>query len=41
MLRDCGVCECEEPPGWADVGVDWMPVKKDEEREVDDDDCAC
>ena len=45
MLRDCGVCECEEPPVWADadVGVDWIvPVKKDEmEEEVDDDgDCG-
>eukprot|EP00567_Pseudictyota_dubia_P004694 CAMPEP_0197443484 /NCGR_PEP_ID=MMETSP1175-20131217/9214_1 /TAXON_ID=1003142 /ORGANISM="Triceratium dubium, Strain CCMP147" /LENGTH=501 /DNA_ID=CAMNT_0042974119 /DNA_START=163 /DNA_END=1668 /DNA_ORIENTATION=+ len=24
VLRDCGVCECDEPPGWADV-ADWMP----------------
>ena len=24
VLRDCGVCECEGPPDWADA-VDWMP----------------
>jgi len=26
MLRDCGVCECEKPPEWADQ-VEWMPNK--------------
>jgi len=24
MLRDCGVCECEKPPDWANE-VEWMP----------------
>ena len=24
ILRDCGVCECEEPPEWAN-DVEWMP----------------
>ena len=26
VLRDCGVCECEAPPDWADE-VEWMPDK--------------
>lgn len=26
VLRDCGVCECEKPPEWADE-VEWMPQK--------------
>ena len=26
VLRDCGVCECEKPPGWAEE-VEWMPQK--------------
>ena len=26
VLRDCGVCECEKPPEWADE-VEWMPEK--------------
>jgi ERO1-like protein alpha len=26
VLRDCGVCECDNPPPWADA-VDWMPPK--------------
>ena len=26
MLRDCGVCECDEPPEWAEQ-VEWMPVR--------------
>ncbi|KAG7343431.1 endoplasmic reticulum oxidoreductin [Nitzschia inconspicua] len=24
VLRDCGVCECDEPPAWANT-VEWMP----------------
>ncbi|KAG7372588.1 endoplasmic reticulum oxidoreductin [Nitzschia inconspicua] len=24
VLRDCGVCECDEPPAWASQ-VEWMP----------------
>ncbi|KAL7540527.1 hypothetical protein ACHAWF_006706 [Thalassiosira exigua] len=24
VLRDCGVCECEAPPGWASE-VEWLP----------------
>lgn len=37
MLRDCGVCECESPPAWADA-VDWMPITADNNGVVDDDD---
>lgn len=25
LLRDCGVCECEDPPPWATDQVDWLP----------------
>jgi len=25
MLRECGVCECDEPPSWAVDGVESMP----------------
>ncbi|KAL9186446.1 hypothetical protein ACHAXT_005684 [Thalassiosira profunda] len=35
VLRDCGVCECERPPEWAD-NVEWLP-----EVEVEaDEDCG-
>jgi len=42
MLRDCGVCECESPPAWADA-VDWMPMTTtaDDNGVVDDDDNDC
>lgn len=40
MLRDCGVCECERPPEWADA-ADWMPEGVlDVVDVVDDDDCG-
>merc|ERR1712232_736799 len=24
-MKECGVCECNEPPSWATDNVDWMP----------------
>ena len=40
MLRDCGVCECERPPEWADA-VDWMPKEVMlADGDGEDDDCG-
>jgi len=36
ILRDCGVCECEEPPAWATADVEWMPKTGSDCDHVDD-----
>lgn len=35
ILRDCGVCECDEPPQWAHE-VEWMPKSGPDCEHMDD-----